>query len=110
MSEMFGDGVPYRLRLSGNLAIQTIDDTLLQLRQALTENAAVDVDCTAVAEVDVSAIQLFLAARLSAGNAGKTLRILIGDGGMAAALEAGGFFTPGNDGAKNETFWIAERR
>ncbi len=92
---MFGDDVPYRLRLSGNLAIQTIDQTLLQLRQALTENAAVDVDCAAVTDVDVSAIQLFLAARLSAGNAGKTLRILIGDGVLPAALEAGGFFYAG---------------
>lgn len=106
---MFGVEIPYRLQLDGILAIQTIDDILPRLRQALDENTAVDVDCTDASEVDVSIIQLLLAARLSARRAGKALRVLTGDGVMLAALQAGGFLTPPVDAAGSDAFWIAER-
>lgn len=107
---MFGRGVPYRLRLNGTMTIQTIDLILSQLRQALDKNAAVDVDCTEATEVDVSLIQLLLAARLSARRADKGLRVFTGDGVLLAALEAGGFLATADDGSQNEAFWIAERR
>ncbi len=107
---MFGEEVPYRLRLSGALAIQTIDDIFPQLRQALDKNAAIDIDCTDITEVDVSTIQLLLSARLSAQRAGKTLRVLTGDGAMFAALETGGFLKPPGADSGDEVFWIAERR
>lgn len=107
---MFCEEVPYRLRMGGALTIQTVGDILPQLRQVLSENTTVDVDCTEATEVDVTTIQLLLAARLSAQRAGKTLRVLTGDGAMLAALDAGGFLMPPGDDAKDEVFWIAERR
>lgn len=106
---MSGDGVPYRLQLGESLVIQRIDDILLQLRQALDENDAVDVDCTIATEADASVIQLLLAARLSAQRCQKHLRVFTGDGALLTALEAGGFLTPVEQTGR-DPFWIAERR
>lgn len=106
---MPGDEGAHRLRFGEQLTIQALDDILSQLRDALAGGDAVDVDCSGAAEVDVSIIQLLLAARVSARASNKTLRVFTGDGVMFAALEAGGFLTP-EDGAGREPFWIAERR
>jgi ABC-type transporter Mla MlaB component len=60
---MFVGEAPYRLRMTGFLTIQTIDDISSQLRQALDESAAFGIDCADAAEVDVGVTQLLLAAR-----------------------------------------------
>jgi hypothetical protein len=59
---------PYHLSLTGILTIRTIEDTCSCLRDALAQHDAIVVDCGGAEEVDLSLIQLLLAAQRSAGS------------------------------------------
>ena len=58
--------------LDGPLTVRGIDAAQAKLAAALSRHTIVTVDCTAATEVDLSLIQLLIAARNSATHAGKT--------------------------------------
>ncbi|MEJ0017452.1 MAG: STAS domain-containing protein [Acetobacteraceae bacterium] len=97
--------VPAAVLFDGVLSIRTIVPARATLLEALAGAAPVLVDCSAAESVDLSFIQLLLAARLSARQAGKSLR-LTGPacGALAAALAQGGFLPP--SGA--DPFWSGD--
>ena len=93
---------PQRVSLDGVVTVRTIANARTKLLEALAEHSAVLVDCGAAETVDLTAIQLLLAARLSARRAGKDLSLTAPAGGaLLAALEQGGFLP--SSGA--DPFW-----
>jgi ABC-type transporter Mla MlaB component len=97
------------LALDGAQTVRTIDATYRNLTAALAEHATVSVDCSAATEVDVSLIQLLLAARASAARAGKTVALAApASGVLAAALIQGGFLAEdASEAGPDATFWRA---
>jgi anti-anti-sigma regulatory factor len=83
--------------LEGMLTIRTAEDIHTKLIDALARNTAVVIDCSAAESIDLSFIQLLLAARRSAETAGHTFALAApASGVLAAALTQGGFL-PSND-------------
>jgi ABC-type transporter Mla MlaB component len=77
--------------LDGSLTVRNIVAVRDILLAALTGSQVVQVDCRAADAIDLSFIQLVLAARLSASQAGKQLTLAVpADGVLHAALEQGG--------------------
>jgi ABC-type transporter Mla MlaB component len=96
--------VPIRFALDGVLNIRTIEQVHRGLVEALAEHASVQVDCSAVEAVDLSFIQLLLAAQQSAQRDGKLLTMAApADGALLVALEMGGFMPSGATDA--DPFW-----
>src|SRR5579884_1049528 len=62
-----------RLCLDGELTIRGIEQIHGLLQDALAESACVEIDCRGASEIDLSFIQLVLAARKSAEATGKTI-------------------------------------
>jgi hypothetical protein len=92
----------FRLLLEGALTIRTIDTVRAGLVDALARHPAVAVDCSAATEVDVSLVQLLLAAR-----AGHMLVLAqpLGEA-LRSALLRGGFLSEGQDTAGPDAgFW-----
>ena len=88
--------------LDGPLTVRWIDAIQTKLAAVMTRHTIVTVDCAAATEVDLSLIQLLLAARASATHAGKTLRLSApADGALHAGLVSGGFLPDAPDAA----FW-----
>jgi hypothetical protein len=84
--------------------VRCIEAAHADLVAALRRHPVVTVDCTAVTDVDLSLIQLLLAARASAALAGKAVRLAgPAQGALHTALLAGGFLpdTP------ERAFWNA---
>ena len=80
------------IRLDGALTIRDIAGVHASLAAALERHATVIVDCSAATEVDLSLIQLLLAARRSAQRADRTLRLAGADNAaLNTALLRGGF-------------------
>ena len=91
-----------RLALDGSLTVRGIAAVRETVLEALAKHAAVEVDCSAADAIDLSLIQLLLAARRSAQAAGKSLSLATpADGKLRRALEQGGFLPA--DGA--DPFW-----
>jgi ABC-type transporter Mla MlaB component len=81
-----------RLVLDGALTMRTAEAVCTTLRGALAANPSVMVDCTGAADVDLSFIQLLLAARASARQANKTVTLVAApDGPLLDALTRAGF-------------------
>jgi ABC-type transporter Mla MlaB component len=88
-----------RLRLDGALTVRGVASVHADLAAALDQHAMVIVDCSAATEVDLSLIQLLLAARRSAQHADKTLRLVGADNtALRTALARGGFLPSDPDG------------
>jgi ABC-type transporter Mla MlaB component len=80
------------LALGGAQTVRTIDAAYRNLTTALAEHATVTIDCSAASEVDLSLIQLLLAAHAAAARAGKTVALAApASGVLLAALVQGGF-------------------
>jgi ABC-type transporter Mla MlaB component len=58
---------PYDLPFTGKVTIRTITDAWQHLSAALAENEAVKIDCSGIDEIDLSCVQLLLAAYRSVG-------------------------------------------
>jgi anti-anti-sigma regulatory factor len=88
------------LSFNGALNLQTIETMRRTLLEALNGSTSVAIDCTAAESVDLSFIQLLLAARLSADKAGKRLELAMPlPDVLRAALVQGGFLSPGRPAA-----------
>jgi hypothetical protein len=90
------------ITFDGAVTVRGIDAAQTRLVAALRQYPIVTVNCTDATEVDLSLIQLLLAARASATHADKMLRMAApAQGVLHAALYAGGFLPDSPDAA----FW-----
>jgi hypothetical protein len=85
------------VRLSGAQTIREAEGTLQALRDALAAAPSVALDCDAVEEADLAFLQLILAARKSARQAGKNLNMTApASGPLLAALDSAGIRPEGD--------------
>lgn len=83
------------LRLAGTLTLTEAESIHAALRRELSESAAVTVDVSGATEVDVSFVQLLLAARRTAADWGKSIALSSpADGALLDTLVRGGFMPP----------------
>lgn len=90
-----------RVSLNGMLTIRNIGAARDTLLGALAHSEAVEVDCSAADSIDLSFIQLLIAARLSASSSGRQFTLLrpIGEA-LRAAVNQGGF--------TSDAFWSGD--
>jgi len=95
------------LRFGGALTLRCVDVMHGQLLNALRAHEAVTVDCSQATEIDISFIQLLLAARRTARDWGKTLILAApAHGPLREALIRGGFLsTLDTQITKDTSFW-----
>ncbi|HWL18233.1 MAG TPA: STAS domain-containing protein [Bradyrhizobium sp.] len=93
-----------RLVLDGPLTLRTVEETHAKLLEMCACHASLDIDCSAADEVDLSFVQLILAARSSARAADRTIRLAhAASGALRDTLQRGGFLT---DQAADQAFWL----
>ena len=86
-----------QIALSGTVGLRDITGLAQQLREQLTAARTLLIDCTAVTEIDLSAVQVFVAAHKSAVASGRSLALRApADGPLCRLLKAAGFM--GADG------------
>lgn len=101
------NGQTEQLLLAGVCGLRTVDDLRAQLLDMSAVHTAVEIDCSNVDEVDVSFIQLLLAARSSAQRSGRTIRLAHpASGALRDALQRGGFLTAVNGQEADLAFWL----
>jgi hypothetical protein len=94
-----------RFVVEGSLTIRNIEESCRKLRDLIEGHAAIEVDASRATEVDVSGIQLVLAARASARKAGKSLTVATPlSRAFHDALAQGGFLAAG----ESNSFWPGE--
>jgi|SRR5690348_9466080 len=95
------------LRFDGSLTLAKAEAIRAALAAALDAGAPIAIDCGGATDVDVSFIQLVLAARRSAAQRGASFALATPAAGpLRAALERGGFLTAtSQDGASDSDFW-----
>ncbi len=94
-----------RLVLDGVCTLRTSDRTHAALLQ-ITAQFETEIDCSGVEEVDLSFVQLLLAARAGALQAGRRLTLVHPlPGVILDALERGGFL---GEQADDKGFWTHE--
>ena len=96
-----------RVVLEGALTMRAAEATYAKLLEAANQ-PAVEIDCSGATEVDVSLIQLILAARASARQTGRSLTLAQpADGKLREALQRGGFLAAAADQATaDQAFWL----
>jgi anti-anti-sigma regulatory factor len=89
------------------LTIREADRIQSQLLQAIREQDQISVDCSAATEVDLSFVQLILAARKSAAALGKTLTVIPPTSGvLREVLWRGGIVASASGQLPSEqSFW-----
>jgi anti-anti-sigma regulatory factor len=98
------------LAFDGVLGIRTIEAVRATLLAALAQSPLPRIDCTAADTVDLSFLQLLLAARRSARQAGLPLRLAApADGALKHALLQAGLL-PAEDDASPvaDRFWLGD--
>lgn len=100
-----------RLVLDGPATVRDADALHAKLTDILQHHSEIEIDCAGVTEVDISLIQLLLAARKSALRAGKSVVLAApAAGALREALSRGGFFPGIEDQASaDEAFWLKGR-
>ena len=96
------------ISLDGALTVRGVHSVHASLLAALEQHAMIILDCSAATEVDLSLIQLLLAARRTAQRANKTLRLAGADNSaLQTALLRGGFVPTEPDGPDPDApFWL----
>ena len=87
----------------GVLSIRNVESARRILLDALHHNAAVAIDLGAAESIDLSFIQLLLAARLSAVRAGKRLTVALPPGPVLGATLMQGGFVPSGESNRQVT-------
>lgn len=97
-----------RLVFDGALTVRNIATVQSKIVAALQDHATVQIDCGAAAEIDLSFVQLLLAARKSAVKRGKSFSLCQpASGVLRDALMRSGFL-PAVEGASGDdaAFWL----
>jgi ABC-type transporter Mla MlaB component len=91
------------LVFTGICAIRSAEDVYAKLVEAMTDHPALEIDCSAVEEADLSFVQILCAARITAKNAGRSVRLAQPAAGVLRdVLERGGFLS---QDAADHGFW-----
>ncbi|HJV52080.1 MAG TPA: STAS domain-containing protein [Noviherbaspirillum sp.] len=83
------------LRIEGELTIYQAGELKQTLQAALQQGDALEIDLSAVGEIDTAGVQLLIAAKKSAQAAGKELRLVAHSDAVVEAfelLDLGGYF------------------
>jgi ABC-type transporter Mla MlaB component len=98
-----------RLRLDGSLCISDVDVVRMSLLNTIQQNSVIELDFSGTTDVDVSFLQLVIAARRMTRQAGKTLRLAApAEGALHNALLRAGLLGPGRGpDAGDDGFWTA---
>lgn len=93
-----------QLILDGERTVRTAEDTHAKLLEMSSRHSVLEIACDGAAEVDLSFIQLLLAARTTAALANRTVRLARpATGNLLDALQRGGFLT--GQPAAHHAFW-----
>jgi ABC-type transporter Mla MlaB component len=97
-----------RLVLEGALTMRTAEALCTTLREAIAQHTGLAIDCTAATEVDLSCIQLLIAARTSALEADKIVAFAAPpDGVLLDTLTRAGFRVTHEDrSGEAQAFWF----
>jgi anti-anti-sigma regulatory factor len=97
--------------LDGTLTMRTVEATYAKLLEAAGQ-AALEIDVSGATEIDLSLVQLILAARATAREAGTTVRLAQPAAGpLLDALQRGGFLSTGAEAATDDqAFWLEPAR
>jgi ABC-type transporter Mla MlaB component len=101
-----------RFVLDGALTLRTVEAIREDLLEMMQHHQALEIDCSAATEIDLSFVQLVLAARAAALSLGKTVALAHPASGMLRdVLQRGGLLGAGSDPAtEDETFWLQAAR
>ncbi len=95
------------LILDGELTVRNGAEIRAALLDKIDRHPSVSIDCSAAAAVDLSFIQLLIAARNSAERAGTSVTLAPRPAGaMLDALTRGGFHLTQDAQTDSETFWF----
>jgi ABC-type transporter Mla MlaB component len=93
----------FTLTLSGDVSVKSAQDLLERLKQAISTNSAVSLECRDITQADVTTVQTLLAARKKAESLGKSLTFAGPPGPkLQSVLERAGFLSPAQPAA---SFW-----
>lgn len=110
MSDLLMHELPVKDRvvLSGPLTVRDIKLAQARIVAALGRYPTVTIDCAAATAVDLSFIQLVLAARKSAAASGKTVALAAPAAGpLCEALRQAGFVAPADaQPVPDQEFWV----
>jgi anti-anti-sigma regulatory factor len=82
---------PHRITLGGELGLRETDALCEQLLDAFDMHAAVEIDLRELAGIDISIVQVLIAADKMAKNRGFSFQVLAGaDGPLRDAMARGG--------------------
>jgi anti-anti-sigma regulatory factor len=96
-----------RLALDGALTIRTAEAVSAKLLEAVNQYSSLSVDCSDVTEVDLSFVQLLIAARVSARLLQKDVALSSRpEGVLLDALTRGGFRVAEGDQQGKPIFWF----
>lgn len=96
-----------RFDLDGAQTVRTIQAAHQRLVAAMAEHQSIEIHCDAVTELDLSLIQLVLAAKRSADKAGKSLTLAVpATGNLHTALDRAGFLAAAVGESGGEAFWL----
>ncbi len=85
----------HSLQLTGEMTLRHAGALHEQLRGVAAVHDRVDIDCAGVSEIDISALQLLVAASKSAVAAGKSVSVRFPEGGaLDTVLRRAGFLSP----------------
>jgi ABC-type transporter Mla MlaB component len=97
----------FPLHLDGAQTVRTVHAAHERLIAAMAEHQAIEIHCDGVTELDLSLIQLVLAAKRSADRAGKSLTLATpATGKLRDALDHAGFLAATAGGSGGEAFWL----
>jgi anti-anti-sigma regulatory factor len=97
------------LVLEGALTMRTVDTVRATLREAIEQSSAasttsISIDCAAATEVDLTFVQLLIAARISAHGLGREIVLAASPGGaLLDTLSRGGFRVATENGPEGIT-------
>jgi ABC-type transporter Mla MlaB component len=97
------------VELSGPRTLRNTEQTHSLLAEALSQSSCISVDCSNIPEIDLSFVQLVLAARRAAAESGKSLTLAgPARGALFDALFRGGFLTRRDGPAGGQAFWLKQ--
>jgi ABC-type transporter Mla MlaB component len=96
-----------RLVLTGAVTLQSAEAVHAQILE-MAGQPVIEIDCSGATEVDLSLVQLILAARVSARNSGRTVTLTQpATGALLETLQRGGFLGPAMDQPNSDQdFWL----
>lgn len=101
----------FKIALDGNLGLRDVTALTEQFREALAKHPGIVVTSAGLTGIDITVLQLLVAARKSALAAGKTLTLEAPEGGVLAQfLIKAGFVSPqGAPLTPEGDFWTHRR-